>query len=246
MNLRGRLVLRGALATAGWFFTAAAASASVTPQERSVFDPVRNRNIPILVYATSQRSAKPLVIISHGKGIKNAEYGFIASSIAERGYVVASIQHDLPGDPPVPNTGNIPRDRTPGWRAQVNSILLVAKALSRDASYTFRGAPILIGHSNGGDASMMAARDYPSRFSIVMSLDNRRFALPRTSRPRICTLRSSDQKPDPGVMPMSNELNEFSIRVTFAANLRHDDMWDGATPEQKSQILDAIWGCLNP
>lgn len=236
--------MRLALAVCIWLIICAQARADVSPEARTIFDPGRNRQIPILIYSQTRKSEWPLVILSHGKGIKSSEYGFIASSLADQGYVVVSIQHDLPGDPPTPNTGNISRDRTPGWRSQVESILRVADAVARAREFSTRGKPILIGHSNGGDASMMAAREYPARFSIVMSLDNRRFALPRTAKPRICSLRSSDQRPDPGVLPMQNELGEYSIRLTYARDLRHDDMWDGATQAQKSQILDAIRDCL--
>ena len=37
----------------------------------------------------------PVVMISHGYGVKNTEYSFIANSLAEQGYHVISIQHDL-------------------------------------------------------------------------------------------------------------------------------------------------------
>lgn len=215
-------------------------------ESRTILDPTRHRAIPVLIYAPEKPLGRPLVILSHGRGLTNDSYAFLALSLVDQGYVVASIQHDLPGDAPTPNTGNIPRDRTPGWTAQVASILRVADVLGQSRDLGVAGKPILIGHSNGGDASMMAARDYPTRFSIVMSLDNRRFALPRAAQPRICTVRSSDQKPDPGVLPVADEVAAFSIRVTYARDLRHDDMWDGATQAQKTQILDAVRACLAP
>jgi pimeloyl-ACP methyl ester carboxylesterase len=238
--------MHGVLAALAWIVLSAQSVPSVHPEGRMIFDSDRNRNIPVLIYAATRKTERPLVILSHGKGIAFGEYSFIASALTERGYVVVSIQHDLPGDPAAANTGNISRDRTPGWRSQVLSILRVTEFFAGSREFQFSGKPILIGHSNGGDASMMAARDHPNSFSAVMSLDNRRFALPRTSKPRICSLRSSDQPADPGVLPMQNELVEFSIPLTFARDLRHDDMWDGASKTQKTQVLDAIWSCLTP
>src|SRR5437762_8359959 len=43
----------------------------------------------------------PVAIISHGNTVKNTEYSFLANVFAARGYLVASIQHDLPTDAPL-------------------------------------------------------------------------------------------------------------------------------------------------
>lgn len=42
----------------------------------------------------------PVAIISNGNTIKNTEYSFLANVFAARGYLVASIQQDIPSDPP--------------------------------------------------------------------------------------------------------------------------------------------------
>ncbi len=43
----------------------------------------------------------PVAIISHGNTVKNTEYSFLANVFAARGYMVASIQHDLDTDDPM-------------------------------------------------------------------------------------------------------------------------------------------------
>ena len=43
----------------------------------------------------------PFAIINNGNTVKNTEYSFLANVFAARGYLVASIQQDLPTDPPL-------------------------------------------------------------------------------------------------------------------------------------------------
>ena len=43
----------------------------------------------------------PVAVINHGNTVKNTEYSFLANVLAARGYLVMSIQHDLPTDAPM-------------------------------------------------------------------------------------------------------------------------------------------------
>src|ERR1044072_4827101 len=43
----------------------------------------------------------PLAIISNGNTVKATEYSFLANVLDARGYLVASLQQDLPSDPPL-------------------------------------------------------------------------------------------------------------------------------------------------
>src|SRR5581483_3224662 len=43
----------------------------------------------------------PVAVISNGNTVRNTEYSFLANVLAARGYLVASIQQDLPSDPPL-------------------------------------------------------------------------------------------------------------------------------------------------
>src|SRR5690349_9806559 len=50
----------------------------------------------------------PFAMISQGNTVKNTEYSFLANVFAARGYLVASIQHDLPTDPPLMTKVGLP------------------------------------------------------------------------------------------------------------------------------------------
>src|SRR5579864_3317634 len=50
----------------------------------------------------------PVAIISNGNTVKNTEYSFLANALAARGYLVASIQQDLPSDPPLMTRVGLP------------------------------------------------------------------------------------------------------------------------------------------
>src|SRR6188768_2688607 len=88
--------------------------ASVKTQALSLYDQARKRPVPVTTYTEepSQRK-RPLAIISHGYGGKSTDYSFIAVYLATHGYFVASIQHEIPGDEPLPATGNPYETRKP-------------------------------------------------------------------------------------------------------------------------------------
>src|SRR6202046_2765131 len=47
----------------------------------------------------------PVAILNHGNTVKFTEYSFLANLFAARGYMVISIQHDLPTDAPMVKIG---------------------------------------------------------------------------------------------------------------------------------------------
>src|SRR5688572_12483046 len=79
------------------------APAATAVQTHSLFDGQRGRAVPILVYGATTRP-RPLALISHGYGGRASDYTFIAEHLVRRGFVVASIQHELSGDAPLPST----------------------------------------------------------------------------------------------------------------------------------------------
>ncbi len=103
---------------------------------------------------------------------------------------------------------------------------------------------ILIGHSNGGDMSMLFAQKYPDLVDKVISLDNRRMAFPRTKRPKLYSLRSSDQPADEGVLPTPEEQKRFGITIIKLPNTVHNDMNDDGTAAQQEEINEYILGFL--
>src|SRR5687767_6455229 len=91
--------------------------ADTAPESWLLVDQTRQRKIPVAVYeprVTSQHPAS-LVLMSHGYGMKNTDYGFLARALAASGALVLSVQHDLPGDPPLPTGGDLYRRRRPVW-----------------------------------------------------------------------------------------------------------------------------------
>jgi len=211
-----------------------------------LFDASRARSIPLALYSAASTSTRKqgLAILSHGYGAKNTDYGFIANYLATHGYVVASVQHELPGDEPLPSTGIPYEVRMPSWQQGVQNILFVMNALKASHPELDDARVLLVGHSHGGDTSMLFAREHPSLAHAIVSLDNRRMPLPRTAPPRVLTIRSADQVADEGVIPSVEEQARLGTTVVTLTDTRHDDMWDGATEAQKAEIVRHIDGFL--
>ena len=64
--------------------------------------------------------------------------------------------------------------------------------------------------------------------------------LPRAARPRVLSLRSSDQVADPGVLPTPAEQAQFGSMIIQLQNTRHNDMQDGAIKAQQQEMSAAI------
>src|SRR6266853_1810961 len=112
---RGLLITTGlCLVLVGGYF--ALSKLAIRHETLTLFDTARNR--PVVVDIAVRRDAEfkagagitplPVAIISHGNTVKNTEYSFLANVLAARGYLVASIQHDLPNDPPLVTNIGLP------------------------------------------------------------------------------------------------------------------------------------------
>jgi pimeloyl-ACP methyl ester carboxylesterase len=207
-------------------------------------DAARNRRIPIALYGSIAGKRPDLAIISHGLGSRNTAYAFLAWALVRRGFVVASIQHELPGDEPLAQGDNLYKRRFPNWQAGADSIVFVIRAL-RAQGITDRRKAVLVGHSNGGDMSMLVAREHPELVRAAFSLDNRRMPLPRERHPRICSIRSVDQPADPGVLPTLDEQKRFGVLVTTVTGLKHNAMSDWATDIQKAAVISVLYRCID-
>jgi dienelactone hydrolase len=222
---------------------AAASAAAPAPRELKLIDAPRGRAVPVALYGATPGKPRPLALVSHGYGGTNKAYSFIAEALAERGYVVASVQHELEGDPPMPTTGEPAIVRRPWWEQGAANLAFVIREM-RARRLADGGPVLLVGHSNGGDSSMLFAARHKRLVSGVFTLDNRRMRMPRTSRPRICSVRSSDQPADPEVLPTAAEQRRHRMVIGTVPGLVHNDMWDGATPAQKRAMLGWLWRCL--
>jgi len=214
----------------------------VSIETLSLVDRIRNRQIPVAIYADASHRERhrALAIISHGYGGKNSDYSFIANFLATHGYYVASIQHEIPGDEPLPTTGNPYEMRKPSWERGVQNILFVIGELKQRRPDLDYDHVLLVGHSHGGDTTMLFAQEHPALVRTVISLDNRRMPFPRTKQPQLFSIRSSDQPADEGVIPSPEEQSRLGIQVVKLSATRHDDMWDGGTDDQKAEIVRHI------
>jgi predicted dienelactone hydrolase len=226
----------------GLFVAQRSPEAGVVTETLPLLDDARKRSVPVTIYTdkASQTRGPRLAIISHGYGGKNTDYGFIATYLATHGYYVASIQHEIPGDEPLPKTGNPYETRKPSWERGVQNILFVRAELKKRRPDLDVGNLLLVGHSHGGNTSMLFAKEHPDLVHTVISLDNRRMPFPRTSKPQLFSLRSSDQPADDGVLPSPEEQTKFGIKVIKLPATNHDDMWDGATAAQKAEMIRCI------
>src|ERR1700722_923255 len=82
----------------------------------NLFDAARQRPVAVDIAVRRDYEMKadagywkiPVAIISNGNTVKNTEYSFLANVFAARGYLVASIQQDLPTDPPLMTKVGLP------------------------------------------------------------------------------------------------------------------------------------------
>ena len=90
---------------------------------------------------------------------------------------------------------------------------------------------------------MLFSSEHPDDVRAAFSLDHRRMPVPRTARPRICSARSIDYAADPGVLLVPDERDALGM-VVVEVPVKHNDMSDGASPQQQQAILKALFTCL--
>ena len=214
-------------------------------------DNSRNRLIPVAFYLPIVKNKirnQQLVIVSHGYGKNkpgaNKSYSYLTKKLASKGYFVVSIQHELPTDDLLPLTGIPQVVRRSNWERGAENILFVLNELKKIKPELDFKHVNLIGHSNGGDITVLFAHKYPNLADKIISLDNRRMELPRTSQPKIYSLRSSDQSADEGVLPTVEEQKKFGIKIIKLPNTIHNDMNDRGNKRQRREINTFIMDFL--
>src|SRR5271168_5341173 len=149
----------------------------------NLFDASRQRPISVDLAVRRDYETKadngywklPVAFISNGNTVKNTEYSFLANALAAKGYLVASIQQDLPSDPPLMTKPGEPYVGRLGvyekGEANILFVLGKLKKLEPNADYDHL---TMVGHSNGGDISMYYAKHHPEMVAKVITLDNLR------------------------------------------------------------------------
>src|SRR6202022_2530012 len=97
----------------------------------------------------------PVAILNHGNTVKFTEYSFLANVFAARGYLVVSIQHDLPSDPPmVTKVGELYVGRQPQYLRGVANIKFAVEEMKNVQPNADYDRLTVVGHSAGADISM--------------------------------------------------------------------------------------------
>ncbi len=180
----------------------------------------------------------PVAILNHGNTVKFTEYSFLANAFAARGYMVASIQHDLETDAPlVTKVGELYVGRLPQYHRGVANIRFAIDELKKVQPNADYDHLTMVGHSNGGDISMYFAKMYPDQIKKVVTLDNLRVPFMTDGQFKILSFRSKDPvfKPDPGVIPADDVCEKAGITVVRTA-FQHNDMRDTGPDEAKASI----------
>ncbi len=189
----------------------------------------------------------PVAIFSNGNTVKNTEYSFLANVFAARGYLVASIQQDLPTDPPLMTKVGMPYVGRRGvyekGEANILFVLEQLKKLQPNADYDHL---TLVGHSNGGDTAMYFAKEHPELVSKVVTLDNLRVPFVLRDKMKILSFRSKDPnfQTDPGVLPTPQQAKADGIDIIHT-EFQHTWLSDRGPDSAKERIqatLDEFLG----
>src|SRR6202035_616683 len=212
----------------------------------NLFDTVRQR--PVAVDLAVRRDYRmkadagfwklPVAVISNGNTVKNTEYSFLANVLAARGYLVASIQQDLPSDPPLMTVAGQPYvGRLAVYQrgeANIDFVVNQLRKIQPNADYDHL---TMVGHSNGGDISMYYAKQPPDEVSKVITLDNLRVPFVLSDKMKILTFRSKDPnfQTDPGVLPTTEEALKDGIDI-IKTGAQHTDLSDRGPDSVKEKI----------
>lgn len=180
----------------------------------------------------------PVTILNHGNTVKFTEYSFLANVFAARGYLVVSIQHDLPSDPPmVTKVGELYVGRLPQYQRDIANIKFAIDEMQKVQANADYDHLTMVGHSMGADVSLYFAKLYPDHIKKVVTLDNLRVPFMTDGKFKILSFRSKDPvfKADPGVVPDDDICEKAGITVV-RTGFQHNDMRDTGPDEAKASI----------
>jgi len=212
----------------------------------NLFDKARQRPVSVDLAVRRDYEMKadngfgklPIAFISNGNTVRNTEYSFLANVLAARGYLVASIQQDLPTDPPLMTKVGEPYvgRKEVYMRCEAN-ILFVLDALQKMQPNADYDHLTLVGHSNGGDVSMYVAHQHPELISKVITLDNLRVPFVLSNNLKILSFRSKDPnfRTDAGVLPPAAQAKKDGIAIINTGAL-HTELSDRGPDSVKEKI----------
>jgi len=238
----------GALFTVAYF---TASKWAIRHQTITFYDAERD-NRPVAVNIAVRRDKEmqadagmlklPVAVLNHGNTVKFTEYSFLANVFAARGYLVISIQHDLPTDAPmVTKAGELYVGRLTQIERGVADIKFAVAQMQNVQPNADYDHLTVVGHSMGGDITMYFAKQYPDRVRKVVTLDNLRVPFVTSGKFKILSFRSHDPvfKTDPGVLPSSAECVKDGITIVNT-DFQHNDMRDTGSEEAKTSIQNML------
>jgi alpha/beta hydrolase fold len=223
---------------------------AIRHQTLDLFDAARQRPVSVDLAVRRDYEMKadagsrtlPVAIISNGNTVKNTEYSFLANVLAARGYLVASIQQDLPSDPPLMTVAGQPYvGRLNVYKRGEANILFVIGELQKIQPNADYDHLTLVGHSNGGDIAMYYAKEHPELVAKVITLDNLRVPFVLSNKMKILSFRSTDPnfKTDPGVLPTPQQATAEGIDIVKTP-FQHTEMSDRGPNEVKEKIEQTL------
>jgi pimeloyl-ACP methyl ester carboxylesterase len=238
------LVSLGALVTVAYF---TASKWAIRHETLTFYDATRD-NRPVAVDIAVRRDKEmqanaglntlPVAILNHGNTVKFTEYSFLANVFAARGYLVVSIQHDLPSDPPmVTKVGELYVGRLPQYQRDIANIKFAIEEMQKVQANADYDHLTMVGHSMGADVSLYFAKLYPDHIKKVVTLDNLRVPFMTDGKFKILSFRSKDPvfKADPGVVPDDDICEKAGITVV-RTGFQHNDMRDTGPDAAKESI----------
>ena len=236
------------LLTVGVYF--AISKWGIEHETLDLFDAARQRPVAVDLAVRRDYAMKaddgfwklPVAIISNGNTVKNTEYSFLANALAARGYLVASIQQDLPTDPPLMTKPGEPYVGRRGVyeKGEANILFVVGVLKSKEPNADYAHLT-MVGHSNGGDTAMYFAKEHPEIVSKVITLDNLRVPFVTSDKMKILSFRSNDPnfKTDPGVLPNAKQAVKDGIDI-IKTPFQHTEMSDRGPDSVKEKIQEAL------
>jgi len=237
-----------ALVAVGYF---AASKWAIRHETLTFYDATRG-NRPVAVDIAVRRDSEmeanagmiklPVAILNHGNTVKFTEYSFLANLFAARGYLVVSIQHDLPTDAPmVTKVGELYVGRQPQYERDIANIRFAIDEMKQVQANADYDHLTMVGHSMGADVSLYFARMYPDQVRKIVTLDNLRVPFMTDGRFKILSFRSNDPvfKPDPGVVPDQDICEKAGITVV-RTKFQHNDMRDTGPEAAKESIQEMV------
>jgi hypothetical protein len=224
----------------------AASKWAIRHETLDLFDTARSRPVAVdiavrrdfEVRANAGYAKLAVAIISNGNTVKNTEYSFLANVLAARGYLVASIQQDLPTDPPLVTKIGMPYvGREAVYERGEANILFVREQLKKLQPNADYDHLTMVGHSNGGDTSMFFTKEHPELVSKVITLDNLRVPFVLSDKLKILSFRSKDPnfQTDPGVLPTPQQAKQDGIDIVNT-QFQHTWMSDRGPDSAKEKI----------